>query len=875
MRPVMEVITSHTNADFDALASMIAAKKLYPEAKLVFPGAQEKSMRNFFLESTFYVADIERLKNIDVSEITKLIVVDNRNPARLGKLAEAVGKPGVSIDIYDHHPHAPGDIKGDHELIEDVGATTTLMIELLRKRGLPITPLEATIYALGIYEETGSLTYTSTRERDAQAAAYLIANGANLNIVSDFISHELTPEQTAVMNDLLRVAASYDINGVRVVIAAFATSLFVPDLAALAHKIRDMESLDVLFLVVQMGDKAYIVARSRIPQVNTGRVLEKLGGGGHATAASAVIKDMTYLESKEKLIDLLKKHIKPGKTAGEIMTSPVKTIPAQSTVAEANEAMARFSVNVLPVLSENKFLGIISREVVQKALFHGLGTQKIEGFMTTGVPFATTDVPMSRIERIMIEERQRFIPVLNRTGSLIGAITRTDLLRSLHEERLSDLPGEDEIELRATRNVRGLLDERLVPDIRNALTSVAEVADQAGFPVYLVGGIVRDLFLRVTNVDVDIVVEGDGITFAGMLVKRLGGRMKTHQKFGTAVVVLPSGAKLDIATARLEYYESPAAMPTVELSSIKKDLYRRDFTINTLAVRLDRKRFGELLDFFGGVRDLKEKTIRILHNLSFVEDPTRVFRAIRFEQRFTFQISKHTQNLIKTAVEMKLFDRLSGARMYAELVLMFSESEPLKAIRRMQEFNLLQFIHPHLTIGAEGERLFLAIHETLTWFKLLYLNIKVERWFLYLLGLLDRLKDEDVESTLERLAVPQKIGGMIATARARYRDVLHQFNDDRLPPSRIYDLLKPLSIEPILLMMSKTRQETAKRYISLYLTRLRDVKISLTGDDLKALGIPPGPKYQKILSRVLDAKLDGIVFDREEEIAFVKSLRMK
>ncbi len=143
---------------------------------------------------------------------------------------------------------------------------------------------------------------------------------------------------------------------------------------------------------------------------------------------------------------------------------------------------------------------------------------------------------------------------------------------------------------------------------REALRLVGDVADEAGFPVYLVGGIVRDLFLRVTNLDIDIVVEGDGIIFAGMLVKKAGGRMKAHQKFGTAVVVLPNGLKLDIATARLEYYESPAALPTVELSSIKKDLYRRDFTINTLAVRLNRKRYGELIDFFGGLRDIKEKT---------------------------------------------------------------------------------------------------------------------------------------------------------------------------------------------------------------------------------------------------------------------------
>ncbi len=867
----MEVITSHTNADFDALASMVAAKKLYPDAKLVFPGSQEKSMRDFFLESAFYALEVERLKNIDVDSITRLIIVDNRNPARLGKLALALPHPGVSVHIYDHHPQAEGDIRGEKEVVEQVGATTTIMVELLRQKGVPISPLDATIFALGIYEETGSLTFVSTTERDAQAVAYLISQGAQLNIIADFLSRELTTEQIAVLNNLIESAKSYDINGVRVVISATSIPRFLPDLANLAHKIREMESLDVLFLVVQMGDKTHVIGRCRIPQVNAGVVLEELGGGGHATAASAVVKDMTYLQTRERLIDLLKQHIKPGPTTSEIMTSPVKTIPSGSTIAEAGEAMTRFSINAMPVLRDEAYQGIITREIVQKALFHGLGKQKVEEFMTTGGPVASPDMPMSQVERIMIEEHQRFIPVLDEGGALVGAITRTDLLRSLHEERLADIRESEEAAPRSIRHVKGLIEERVPPEVREALQLVGDVADSSGFPVYLVGGIVRDLFLRVPNLDVDIVVEGDGITFAGMLVKQAGGRMKTHQKFGTAVVVLPNGLKIDIATARLEYYESPAALPTVELSSIKKDLYRRDFTVNTLAVRLNSMRYGELIDFFGGLRDIKDKTIRVLHSLSFVEDPTRVLRAIRFEQRFDFHLNKHTQNLIKTAVNMKLFNRLTGERIYTELVLMFSEAEPLKVLKRMKDFDLLKFIHPGLKGTAELERLFTNIGETLTWFRLLYLQLKAEKWFVYFLGFFDRMKDSAAEEALERLAVPTRIRARMLHARVRSREVLYVFyKEQELSSSRIYDLLSPLDVESILLMMAKAKKETARKYISLYLTHLRNVKVTVTGDDLKKMGIPPGPRYKKILVELLDAKLDGAVKNREDELEFVR-----
>jgi len=372
----MEIITSHTNADFDALASMVAAKKLYPGAKLVFAGSQEKSMRDFFLESTDCSIETERLRNIDVNKITRLIIVDNRNPNRLGKLAGALGRPGLSVHIYDHHPRTGGDIKGEKELIEEVGATTTLMVELLQQKEITITPFEATVFALGIYEETGALTYLSTTERDAHAAAYLIGKGANLNIVADFIVRDLTPEQVAVLNELAAAAKSYDINGVTVVIAAIATPHFVPDLAALAHRMRDRDGLDVLFLVVQMEDKTHVIGRSRLPQVNAGKVLEPLGGGGPLTAASAVARALTYLETRERLVDILKGHITPGRSASDIMTSPVKTVPSGMSLEQANEDMTRFSVNVLPVLDGTRLLGIITREVVQKALFHVLGTAR-------------------------------------------------------------------------------------------------------------------------------------------------------------------------------------------------------------------------------------------------------------------------------------------------------------------------------------------------------------------------------------------------------------------------------------------------------------------------------------------------------------------
>jgi tRNA nucleotidyltransferase (CCA-adding enzyme) len=189
----------------------------------------------------------------------------------------------------------------------------------------------------------------------------------------------------------------------------------------------------------------------------------------------------------------------------------------------------------------------------------------------------------------------------------------------------------------------------------------------------------------------------------------------------------------------------------------------------------------------------------------------------------------------------------------------------------MKDFDLLKFIHPALKGSTEAERLFVSIGETLTWFRLLYLDLKIQKWYLYFLGLLDHLKDAAVEETLERLSIPARIRERVRQTRARYRDVLYVFyKEPALPPSRIYGLLVSLEVEAILLIMAKAKQETAKKYISLYLTHLRNVKVALSGDDLKALGIPPGPRYREILAELLDAKLDGVVRNREEEVDFAR-----
>ena len=270
----MDVITTHINADFDSLASMLAAKKLYPEATIIFPGSQEKSVRDFLVKSAFYAFETGEIKGLDLNEIKRLILVDIRQSKRIGKFSEVVSRPDVDIHIYDHHPSSREDLHGSVEETTSYGSTTTIMTHILKERGIEVNADEATIMMLGIYEDTGSLTFRSTTVKDYEAASFLLSKGANLNVVSDMLTKEMTAEQVYLLSELIQSATVYEINGVELVIAQAVASGYSEDLAMLVHKMRDIESLDLLFVIIMLGDRIHFIARSRIKEVDVGKIAE-------------------------------------------------------------------------------------------------------------------------------------------------------------------------------------------------------------------------------------------------------------------------------------------------------------------------------------------------------------------------------------------------------------------------------------------------------------------------------------------------------------------------------------------------------------------------------------------------------------------------
>jgi len=723
----LTVITTHSNADFDAIGSMLAAHKLYPGSLVIYPEFNEKNSKNFFVSSMAYLFNMIDIKEIDKTEIGRLVIVDTRQAHRIGELADIVNSPGVEIHIFDHHPATKKDIKADFEVNHATGANVTLLAEMIRKDNIALTAEEATVMCLGIYEDTGSFTFSSTTERDFTAAAFLVSKGADLGTIANLIAKEMDPRQISLLNDMINAAVSHTINGLEVIVTTVSCDEYIHDLAFLVQKMMRIESLTALFGIALMKNKIYISARSRSPEVDVGTIVSELGGGGHKYAAAATIKEKTLAQTENELVAILRKHIKSKNLAESIMSSPAISADPEITCKTARDLLSRYNVNALLVVkTENekkKLLGYISRQVIEKALYHSLDDIPISEYMSTEFAVVGPEADLVEIQQKIIENKQRLLPVI-KDNEIIGVITRTDLLNLLVQEsdaKKQQLTMEKQAAAHPrTKNITAFMKERLAGRIIKLLRHIGEVADQLGFSAYVVGGFVRDLFLYRHNEDIDIVIEGDGIAFAKKFSKLYGARINAYEKFGTAVIIFSDGFKIDVASARMEYYNAPAALPTVEMSSIKMDLLRRDFTINTLSVALNKSSFGSLIDFFGAQRDLKEKVIRILHNLSFVEDPTRVFRAIRFEQRFGFTIGKLTSGLIENVVKMDFFKRLSGRRVFSELCHILKEENPTPYLIRLNEYNLLTIIDPSFVLNKKMIFYFNSAEKVLAWFDLLF-----------------------------------------------------------------------------------------------------------------------------------------------------------
>ena len=400
-----------------------------------------------------------------------------------------------------------------------------------------------------------------------------------------------------------------------------------------------------------------------------------------------------------------------------------------------------------------------------------------------------------------------------------------------------------------------------------------ETAYRRKTPAYLVGGFVRDLILNVKNLDLDILLEGDGIKFAEEFARVLKAPLICHRRFGTATVTLGHKLKVDIASARKEFYPHPASLPVVSAGRMKDDLIRRDFTINAMAISINREDFGKLIDFFGGRKDLRSKKIRILHLLSFIDDPTRILRAVRFEQRYDFKIEPLTLGRIKEAARREILKEVQPQRIRDELILILKEPRPIKPVKRLQGLTGLGFMHTGLALSGQTAKLFAAVESQISWFKACYPRSRqLDTWLIYFLALSDAWGTAIVRDICRKFAFRRGEEKRIMDYKKIGNKLLPRLTRSNLKPAEIFHVLEPLSYEVILMLKAKFKGQGIQRRITDFFAFYNGMRICISGEDLKEMGVKPGPLYQNIFRKILDAKLNGKVKTKEEELELAGKL---
>jgi tRNA nucleotidyltransferase (CCA-adding enzyme) len=421
---------------------------------------------------------------------------------------------------------------------------------------------------------------------------------------------------------------------------------------------------------------------------------------------------------------------------------------------------------------------------------------------------------------------------------------------------------------------------RLPPRIVRLLRQLGRMADEERRKLFLVGGVARDLLLGRANWDLDLTVEGDGISFARLVTNRYGAAQALFERFSTARLVLPDGLKIDIASMRRESYSAPAALPNVASASLEEDLFRRDFTINAMAIQLNLAHWGKLLDPFGGRQDLKKKVLRVLHDESFVDDPTRIFRAIRFAERFGFRIEPKTGRLLARAASANLVDRLSGPRLANELFALMNERHPDAAMRHLRRLRLFRFLHPDLAPGKRAERVLAVLPRAVTDWKRLSPGTSVDRPLLGVMALLSDAPQSAINGTIRRLQLSAAESGALEWAGQRTSRIANLLSRaSPLRPSQIYRLLSGVPDEALALVLAKGRAGNGRaengrlmRRLRRFLTRDRHARTTVNGETLKEFGLRPGPHFKRILDQLLEERLDGRITAASQERARAKTL---
>lgn len=874
----MQLIFTHENADFDAVASLLAAHKLFPESRPVLSRRLNQNVSAFL---AVFGTDLPFATHKEVENITpeRIILVDTQRVPSLKSLPTPNTTP---VYIVDHHPIDREFAPHEQIHIEPIGANITLLIEMMATRDILISEAEATLFALGLYEDTGSFTYSQTTPRDLQAGSWLLSHGIQLDTIRQFLVQPLNETQRALFQKLRQNAQQRLIHGYDIVVSVATVKPTAPELRPVVQQLRDSLAVDALCILIETAHAVHLICRSSTDAIDVSLVAKHFGGGGHRRASAGTIEDVSLEDLQSQLWDTLEAITVPAQTIQQIMSLGIKAFKPSDKVSEISGIVHRVGHEGFPVIDNGNVVGLLSRREIDRAVEHGLTHIPIRDLMTSGNVTIAMNQPITDLVHIIAQTGWGQVPVTDDAGAIIGIVTRTDLIKfwasQKDKKELPSTPQRARISVAEMAKVLG-------NPIGKFIQLIAQEAQSFDLQMYLVGGVIRDVLLKRRNDDLDFVVEQQGENafnapaFAHYLQNIYGGDVQEFKPFATAkwrlneAVAQKMGLKIsdlphhiDFATARNEFYEQPTALPSVYTGSIKLDLQRRDFTINTLAVQLSPLSESErLINFFNGVADLKNKQIRALHSLSFVDDPTRILRAERFAHRFGFEIEPRTDGMV--ALGLPMLGRTTGERIRHELDALLKETSPEIIFKRLQARAILTAIHPEFILTDALAVYFEKAREYLHEQGKKNFDLLTAYWYMIAID----LGAAQTVAVFNHLLFPHKQIESMQQASSLFSQQEEILSTYKTASELTFYLEKWDEASLRAVWIASENIEFCD-VIDAYLDTWRHIQPETSGNTLIELGLKPSPCFQKILRQLRTERLDKKLHTLEDEQARVQEL---
>ncbi|MCK5398468.1 hypothetical protein KAJ26_00475 [bacterium] len=793
----MILIITHNNSDFDAIASSYLLTKIFPDSVILRPSSIEKEVEEYLESSQLHIP----FHDPTDKKFAKIIFTDCSSDQ---ELIDKYGAKNCTVKVYDHHP------------TDDYGSNVSLLFRKFAAKLRNIDPEEAFLALLGIYQDTGGLTYASTKPVDLEASSFFLRFDPPLEKIPYFLNYyEIDENAVVIMSKIIQNGIRIGVPSCSILYSYYHVDFYYRGFSLLLNHLLNMENLHAIFVLFIYKNKVILTGRSLDERININEMLSHLAdGGGHSLAASR-----SFPKKDEHIVERKIKNLISNDLFARPVSFFLKMMNAeQFSVDKADKGSMYFKTSN----SLWEYLDLISKGY--------------KPYLLSGKKLFSPKVHRSIVPEVMLKPP---LPIpSNRKKNPIVLTLKKYLYRVLDKE------------------------------ILDFISQMSATASELGVRVFVVGGVVRELLtayiekgVELDLREIDLSVEGkDAILFATALQKRISGsKLHVYRDFNTATIKLfkkISGKKLgisfDFATARKEMYTSGGALPMVDFSSIEDDLGRRDFTVNSMALSLNRKDFGRIYDFFSGQSDLKEKKLRILHSKSFFDDPTRVLRMLRFKDQLGFELEKRTERLLRFSLAFGITQNIRGFRLTRELKSLFNGRDPIDGIEDLKKYDLIWEIFG-IEIGDLSE--LNTLNTTVNWLKLIHPEIPIRKDLIIFGYFFRKNKGKGIKETFlfnrKELSIIKEI---------------IQFRSSRFTRASKFSTfekrLGKRSNEARLFYLSLLKEEARERYIQ-YLLRSMEYSSPIPGAELKQMGYA-GPEIGELLFKQKLLWLDGHSVSKED-----------